>query len=140
MQGLRSRSPPLTLLFVCRECFEVASYHYNRAFGTEHAFPETWFEFERDTLYFGRGDQDPSLEPHDFLVDEAEKVQHLTLYDHQKDWPPWKDEEAAARVNGVFDVFGNLSTFTSVVRQMHRRIDGVLIKELKIMLLGMAAT
>jgi hypothetical protein len=109
---------------VCRESFEVASQHYNTA-GTEHVFPETWFDFERDTLYFGWDDQDPSLKPQDFLMEEARKAQHLALYDHQKGWTPDKDEEAAARVNGVFDVFGNLSTFTSVVRQMHRRIDGV---------------
>ena len=109
---------------MCRESFEVASQHYNTA-GTEHVFPETWFDFERDTLYFGWDDQDPSLKPQDFLMEEARKAQHLALYDHQKGWTPDKDEEAAARVNGVFDVFGNLSTFTSVVRQMHRRIDGV---------------
>jgi hypothetical protein len=124
-KGLRSRCPPPTLLFACRESFEVASYHYKRAFGTEHAFPETWFDFERDTLYFGCDDQDPLLEPQDFLIEEARKVQHLAFYDHQKEWSRDRDEEAAAIVNGVFNVFGNLSTFTSVVRRMHRRIDGV---------------
>jgi hypothetical protein len=102
-----------------------ASQHYKRAFGTEHAFPETWFDFERDILYFGWDHQYPSLEPHDFLMDEARKVQHLASYDHQKEWTALENDEGFARVEALFGVFRNPSTFTSVVRQMHKRIDGV---------------
>jgi hypothetical protein len=124
-KGFRSRCTPPTLLFVCHESFEVASYHYKKAFGTEHAFPETWFDFERDTLYFGWDDRDLAQEPHDFLMEEAQKVQHLALYDHRQGWTSLSDDGAKVKMAALSSVFGNLSNFIFVVRQMHGRIDGV---------------
>jgi hypothetical protein len=38
--GFRSPCKPPRILYICKDSFEVASKHYQRAFGTEHNFPE----------------------------------------------------------------------------------------------------
>jgi hypothetical protein len=48
--GFKSEST-IPLLYVCRESYGVASKLYSPAFGTESARPQTYFNFDLDTLY-----------------------------------------------------------------------------------------
>jgi len=43
-------TPAPAALFVCRESYQVSMRFYSLAFDSELAFPETWFDFRRDTL------------------------------------------------------------------------------------------
>jgi hypothetical protein len=49
--GFKSYEPSIPLLAACRESYSIFSQFYTRAFGSAAAFPETWFDIERDTLY-----------------------------------------------------------------------------------------
>lgn len=49
--GWKSHEPSIALLAVCRESYDILSQFYARAFGSSNAFPSTWFDFKRDTLY-----------------------------------------------------------------------------------------
>jgi hypothetical protein len=49
--GLFSESQPPEILFVCREAFGVASKFYQQAFSSLGSKPQTWFNFDIDTLY-----------------------------------------------------------------------------------------
>jgi hypothetical protein len=54
MPGFRSARRPTQILSVmtaCRESYNAASHLYEKIFGTHAAFPETFFDFRRDTLY-----------------------------------------------------------------------------------------
>jgi hypothetical protein len=56
---------------------------YSKAFGTEHALPVTWFDFERDVLYL---DWNRSHSLADFQLSDpgsidSAKVRHLALFD-----------------------------------------------------------
>jgi len=52
MPGIMSPCPPPSVLFVCRESYEVASAIYKRSFATHAGFAQTYFAPQRDTLYF----------------------------------------------------------------------------------------
>jgi len=54
-RGFRSQAKLPGILLACKESFAVASKIYTRAFGTEHSSPQTWFNFEIDTLYLDLG-------------------------------------------------------------------------------------
>jgi len=80
-QGFFSPCPAPQLLFVCKESFEVMEHFYERTFGSESAFPETWFNFDVDTLYVDWGGVETggiSFRPEDF-GDVAAKVKHLAV-------------------------------------------------------------
>jgi hypothetical protein len=49
--GMRPKCPPPAILYANREGYNIASKFYTRAFGTEHVFPETWIDFERDIVF-----------------------------------------------------------------------------------------
>ena len=51
LKGLKSNCPPPSILFVCRESYTVASRYYQRVFHPAGTIPETYFDFQRDTLY-----------------------------------------------------------------------------------------
>jgi len=53
--GFTSPCTPPALLSVCRESYCVATRYYKRSFGTASSFPETWFDFDLDTLYLDMG-------------------------------------------------------------------------------------
>lgn len=50
LHGFRSETIPSVLL-ACQESFEVASKVYSRVFVSLGAFPQTYFNFQQDTLY-----------------------------------------------------------------------------------------
>lgn len=52
--GLRSDTPIPSMLLACRESNEVASRFYKPAFTIIPALPQTYFDFDRDTLYLRR--------------------------------------------------------------------------------------
>ena len=95
LYGFRSESIPSVLL-VCKESYSVASKVYSRAFASLGAFPQTYFNFELDTLYLdGRSlsnDIKPSMvyitgvmEAH-FLECELALVRNLAI---QWDFGSW---------------------------------------------------
>jgi hypothetical protein len=49
--GIRSGCEPPAVLFVNREAHEVAAKYFERAFPSDVALPQTWFNFDLDTLY-----------------------------------------------------------------------------------------
>lgn len=51
LHGVYSESGIPSLLLVCKESFGVASKSYTAAFGAKGAFPQTYFDFHRDTLH-----------------------------------------------------------------------------------------
>ncbi|KAH6674708.1 hypothetical protein B0J14DRAFT_587939 [Halenospora varia] len=90
LQGLRSTSAIPSPLLACRESNENLSGRYQKAFATEAAFPETYFDFDRDILYirydkFGGG-------PYKFKqflglhiqglnnIEDFRKVKNLAIY------------------------------------------------------------
>jgi hypothetical protein len=80
-QGFFSPCPAPDLLFVCKESFEVMEHFYARTFGSEAAFPETWFNFDLDSLYVDWGGVETggiSFRPEDF-GGVAAKVKHLAV-------------------------------------------------------------
>jgi len=50
LAGVVSNSIP-PLLLACREAFDIATQHYERIFTCFGAFPQTYFNFQLDTLY-----------------------------------------------------------------------------------------
>ncbi|CZR62991.1 uncharacterized protein PAC_12888 [Phialocephala subalpina] len=75
-RGLKSRTPVPTLLFVCRESFEVMSRYYTKSFGTVLWSASTWFNFQKDTLYI-----DNQLKKHlPYLYLDTIHVQNLAIY------------------------------------------------------------
>jgi hypothetical protein len=49
--GIRSSCVPPAVLFVNREAHEVAAKCFEKAFPSEVALAQTWFDFDLDTLY-----------------------------------------------------------------------------------------
>jgi hypothetical protein len=47
----KSDCPPPSLLFVCQESRTLASKYYQKTFGTPCAPGNTYFDFDRDTIY-----------------------------------------------------------------------------------------
>jgi hypothetical protein len=122
-RGLKSRCQPPNLLFVCRESYEVMTRHYQKAFGGFSAFPETWFDFERDILYLDWDvyDQRP-IKPEDFPSLNACKVRNLATFDndvldelHYDDYESWLCE--------ILNVFTNVKQLTIVLYQLHDEPD-----------------
>lgn len=73
--GFRSESPISNLLLVCREWHDFAVCHYTRTFGSPcGGLPETYFDFQRDTLYLDER-----------LVLQYEYFSHFRL-DFQSKW------------------------------------------------------
>jgi len=68
--------PPPMHLHICRESLNVASKHYSRVFGTSRSFPEVYFDFERDTLYF---DWRGSFSLDDFSKEDLKRVKYLPV-------------------------------------------------------------
>ena len=83
--GFKSYKPSIPLLAVCRESYSIFSQFYTRAFGSAAAFPETWFDSERDTLYLdiwsptGAPDYPWYLPQLDFRVEARYMPEHLGL-------------------------------------------------------------
>jgi hypothetical protein len=50
-RGFKSYQPFIPLLALCWESYNIFSQFYTSAFGTVYGYPETWFDYERDTLY-----------------------------------------------------------------------------------------
>ena len=121
-RGFRSQSPESTapaLVFVCRESLEVAARFYTKAFGDDYAFPETWFDFEIDTLYLDwgwHGVSDTPFGAADF-GDDVLKVKHLALYNSRDDYQLRGTEENEGLVCEILDEFCNLETLTLVNRR-----------------------
>jgi hypothetical protein len=49
--GIRSSCEPPAVLFVNGEAYEVAAKYFEKAFPSEAALAQTWFDFDLDTLY-----------------------------------------------------------------------------------------
>jgi hypothetical protein len=121
-RGLRSRCPPPNLLFVCRESYEVMTSHYQKAFGGFDAFPDTWFDFERDILYLDWDVYDePPMKPGDFLSLNACKVRNLAMFDHDVFYKHYDDYEFW--LCEVLNVFTNVKQLTIVLYQLHDATD-----------------
>jgi hypothetical protein len=56
LKGIKSTSRPPHILSICRESHGVVSKYYQRVFATRTSKAETYFDFERDTLYLQRPD------------------------------------------------------------------------------------
>ncbi|KAK2624872.1 hypothetical protein QTJ16_006065 [Diplocarpon rosae] len=49
--GIRSDCPPPSITFVCRESYHVVVRRYAKVFAYPNSVAQTYFDFERDTLY-----------------------------------------------------------------------------------------
>jgi hypothetical protein len=133
--GVTSDSRAPSVLFACRESYSVASKVYVPSFGFATSIPETYFDFQRDTLYlrcntFGlfyeeaEGSWDETIDELDRLYDRVNvaRVQNLAILLHP-------DPEEAARVAQPFDLalflllFGNIKYLTFVVGHFGRECD-----------------
>ncbi|KAL2074549.1 hypothetical protein VTL71DRAFT_8327 [Oculimacula yallundae] len=75
--GFSSPCPRPNLLLACKESYDVASKHYEQAFGTDHALPQIWFDFHTDVLYL---DYDwPRISDLGLSELECGKVRHLAI-------------------------------------------------------------
>jgi hypothetical protein len=97
---------------VCKESFEAMKHSYERAFGSEAAFPETWFNFDLDTLYVDWGGVETggiSFRPEDV----AAKVKHLAVLHTGPNYVRWGLTHEQW-LSYIFFEFCNLQTLTLV--------------------------
>jgi hypothetical protein len=109
---------------------------YSKAFGTEHALPVTWFDFERDVLYL---DWNRSHSLADFQLSDpgsidSAKVRHLALFDQLTEfWHGGLSRDDGTEYNyeqwicDVLRVFCNLMKLTIVISQGHEKYDNDLV-------------
>lgn len=112
--GFRSESS-ISMLYVCRESYCVASKIYRRAFGTKHAFPQTWFSFELDTLYMHLEGRVSNLKE----IGDMENVRRMALRMGCDGFPTTglTRRFVSQRANRLCGTFPNLRTFTSVAQR-----------------------
>jgi hypothetical protein len=86
MFGFRAVQNPLnSLLLVCKETREIFTATHTQAFGSKYAFPETWFDFKRDTLLLElpdhayRDSNEAQFFPDALSTDDVPKVRYLAL-------------------------------------------------------------
>lgn len=121
----RSTCPPPLLLRVCYESFVVASKIYSQAFGTPAAFPETWFSFQKDILYFnvesflyagynfdGQAKFKSALE-RDISTQEMRRVDNLALFLDQLGGARWQSNYEIW-LCGILELFMNVKNLTVV--------------------------
>ncbi|PVH81218.1 hypothetical protein DL98DRAFT_654145 [Cadophora sp. DSE1049] len=73
--AVRSNCPP-GLSSANKESFAVASARYERVFGSDHGFPQTWFDFGRDFLYVNCHG---SVGTHELIKSELDRVQNFVI-------------------------------------------------------------
>jgi hypothetical protein len=117
--GFRSQSLPPSLIYVCQESLEVAERFYTKAFGDNFSFPQTWFDYEMDTLYLDWGWHDVSGVPFVAadLGDVASEVKHLAIYNSPDDSQSRGMEGPEERLCRILLEFGSLETLTLVNRR-----------------------
>lgn len=121
--GFRSQNPSHTvpnIACVCRESLEVVERFYTKAFGSWNAFPETWFDFEVDTLYldWGWNSNGMQFSASDF-AGEAPRVKHLALYQAKDDYHVTNPGDYEDFMCEIFVDFNNLKTLT-LVNKRHK--------------------
>jgi 2EXR family len=114
----RTRSIP-PLFYVCKESYMVATQRiYTKSFASQYSLPETWFNFELDTLYldwgFSYDEDDPDeiglfFDPEDLGAD-IKKVQNLALYSRGNPY----DEPDDEFLSQILSDFGNVRNLTMV--------------------------
>ncbi|KAE9366464.1 hypothetical protein N431DRAFT_429340 [Stipitochalara longipes BDJ] len=113
------------LLFVCHESYQVAIKYYEKAFGSHHSFPETWFDFERDALYLDWGSKGPELSLDDFLSSEASRVRHLVMHGYPNTLQYHNQAlDHEDLLCDVLNVFTHLECLTTVLFQEHSPGEG----------------
>jgi hypothetical protein len=142
MPGLRSALPSLqiqSIMLSCRESHVVASRFYKRAFGTHAGLPETYFDFQRDTLYL-RSDtfqdndytnREEMLGPLLSVADTSlAKVEMLAIFS-DLDGSPWSGrwESPTELLLSVLQYFPNLKDFTFVVDHYRTAAEGIRFDE-----------
>jgi len=79
-RGFRPRSPTPALMLVNRESPDFMRTHYSKAFVSRYSFPETWFDFERDTLLVNWGwDFRTNLSSSKFSIEGRDRVWNLAM-------------------------------------------------------------
>ncbi|KAF8861544.1 hypothetical protein BDZ45DRAFT_258901 [Acephala macrosclerotiorum] len=137
--GLTSDSEAPSLLFTCRESYNVASKFYVLSFTQATSIPETYFDFHKDTLYL-RYDTFTLLERDDaFLGDwlddwfddfigelecthdsyNLRRVQNLALL-----LEPSRHTDCHGILAFILGIFGNVRKLTLVVRHFDQEEDG----------------
>jgi hypothetical protein len=67
-------------MLVNRESHDFMRTHYSKAFGSRYSFPETWFDFERDTLLVDWGwDSRTNLSSSKFSLEGRDRVRNLAM-------------------------------------------------------------
>jgi hypothetical protein len=67
-------------MLVNRESHDFTRTHYAKAFGSRYSFPETWFDFERDTLLVDWGwDSRTNLSNVKFSLEDRDRVRNLAM-------------------------------------------------------------
>lgn len=122
--GFRSPST-MPVLLACRESYRIGASVYTKAFGSDSAFPETWFDFEQDTLYL---DWDsPILNVGDIydapMPTHAGQVQHLAIL-HCPDW-----YQSPRYLHRVLRRFGNVKTFSMIMKRHCCEFDNLALMD-----------
>jgi hypothetical protein len=138
MPGIMSPCPPPSVLFVCRESYEIASEVYKKIFATHAAFAETYFSPRRDTLYLKYDTFSyitlrvfhNALCPLDSItdVDSLKSVESLAILadpdcgtlDYHLDG---RRNNFTDFVDDVLSIFRNLKDFTVVLRHFDTLFD-----------------
>jgi hypothetical protein len=103
--GIRPKCPPPAILYANREGYNIASKFYTRAFGTEHAFPETWIDFERDIVFLdldsAKSDMLTSTWLGHLRPEELRRLKNLLTKRHDKEQGEWSAAKILARFGNV---------------------------------------
>jgi hypothetical protein len=122
LRGFKSDCQIPSLLLTCRESFSVGSKAYSRSFSSLGSFPQTYFNFELDTLYLDWltypdcGLLLDGLLSSYLCSDELAKIKRLAVDDDILLHSPESHESFLC---DILAVFGNVEKFT-LVTEHHR--------------------
>jgi hypothetical protein len=120
--GFRS-GKSLPIIHACRESYEYLSKFYTRSFGSKVAFPDTWFNFERDILYLNlNGAHQREQFKIEELSEDVTRVENLALINPR--WHAYHDDGFEGWLNAVFTRCTNLRNLYLVARR-HDDSDAV---------------
>jgi len=124
--GFRSMEPPITLLTVCRESYDVVASRYSRSFGTRFARPEIWVDFSRDTVFLDFGERSASSYYYSVqdIGENIRRIRHLSLwylppYKSHKKWDCDRNRQfALSQLANILKYTNGLQTLSFAQPQM----------------------
>lgn len=109
-EGFHSEANLPAMFLVCKESFEIVSKRYTQAFPLIGASAKTWFDYERDILFFDWGDGFSAA------TDDAYKIQNI-CFGLAPGSDPIDRDIRATDIAEILEVFCNVKRLTILVEQ-----------------------